>query len=210
MIRSPLSLFLQAKKLRWFLLPFEAKQILCSGETLAVEPPFRPPEWPDISSPEAASHVGSYGRRCSVDERFVRLVSSVRNTNHGAFKTKDRSSKVKITANRKASSRAETNGSGVKKENGVDEDGTATCGDSSAGGLCVLNGERGPPRTVHGGFETASNQQRLIELQPFAIYTGFSREKGAKLRDWAVGDDCYSQAALSLNDSKTRYYLHFH
>ena len=95
--RSPLSPFLQAKKLRWFLLPFEAKQILCSGETLAVEPPFRPPEWPDLSSPEAASDVGSYGRRCSVGERIVRLVSSVRNANHVAVKTKDRSKKGPCT-----------------------------------------------------------------------------------------------------------------
>ena len=38
--------------------------------------------------------------------------------------------------------------------------------------------------------------------------TGFSSEIGTKLRDWAVGQDggsCYSRAALSSNDSKTRY-----
>ena len=37
--------------------------------------------------------------------------------------------------------------------------------------------------------------------------TGFSSEIGTKLRDWAdghVGGSCYSQAALSSNDSKTR------
>ena len=36
--------------------------------------------------------------------------------------------------------------------------------------------------------------------------TGFSSEIGTKLRDWAVwqaGGSCYSQAALSSNDSKT-------
>ena len=38
--------------------------------------------------------------------------------------------------------------------------------------------------------------------------TGFSSEIGTKLRDWAVGQawgSCYSQAASSSNDSKTRY-----
>ena len=38
--------------------------------------------------------------------------------------------------------------------------------------------------------------------------TGLSSEIGTKLRDWAVGQaggSCYSQAALSSNDSKTRY-----
>ena len=39
------------------------------------------------------------------------------------------------------------------------------------------------------------------------LNTGFSSEIGTKLRDWAVGQargSCYSQAALSSNDSKTR------
>ena len=38
-------------------------------------------------------------------------------------------------------------------------------------------------------------------------YTGFSSQLGTKLRDWAVGQaggSCYSRAALSSNDSKTR------
>ena len=38
--------------------------------------------------------------------------------------------------------------------------------------------------------------------------TGFSSEIGTKLREWAVGQaggSCNSQAALSLNYSKTRY-----
>ena len=38
-------------------------------------------------------------------------------------------------------------------------------------------------------------------------YTGISSQIGTKLRDWAVvqaGAGCYSQAALSSNDSKTR------
>ena len=40
----------------------------------------------------------------------------------------------------------------------------------------------------------------------FVASTGFSSEIGTKLRDWAVGQagaGCYSQAALSSNDSKT-------
>ena len=41
-----------------------------------------------------------------------------------------------------------------------------------------------------------------------APFTGFLSEIGTKLRDWAVGQaggSCYSRAALSSNDSKTRY-----
>ena len=44
-------------------------------------------------------------------------------------------------------------------------------------------------------------------------YTGFSSEIGTKLRDWAVGQaggSCYSRAALSSNDSKTRYMYGWH
>ena len=40
------------------------------------------------------------------------------------------------------------------------------------------------------------------------LITGFSSQIGTKLRDWAVGQaggSCYSWAALSSNDSKTRY-----
>ena len=40
------------------------------------------------------------------------------------------------------------------------------------------------------------------------LCTGFSSEIGTKLCDWAVGQaggSCYSRAALSSNDSKTRY-----
>ena len=40
------------------------------------------------------------------------------------------------------------------------------------------------------------------------MWTGFSSEIGTKLRDWAVGQaggSCYSWAALSSSDSKTRY-----
>ena len=50
-------------------------------------------------------------------------------------------------------------------------------------------------------------------MQPYhvegrRVSTGFSSEIGAKLREWAVGQawgSCYSRAALSSNDSKTRY-----
>ena len=40
------------------------------------------------------------------------------------------------------------------------------------------------------------------------ICTGFSSQIGTKLHDWAVGQawgSCYFWAALSSNDSKTRY-----
>ena len=43
---------------------------------------------------------------------------------------------------------------------------------------------------------------------PVILYTGFSSEIGTKLRESAVGQaggSCYSQAALSSNDSKTLY-----
>ena len=43
------------------------------------------------------------------------------------------------------------------------------------------------------------------------LFTGISSQLRAKLRDWAVRPvraGCYSRAALSLTDSKTRYYTH--
>ena len=45
-------------------------------------------------------------------------------------------------------------------------------------------------------------------LLQYKLLTRFSSEIGTKLRDWAVeqaGAGCYSQAAMSSNDSKTRY-----
>ena len=48
------------------------------------------------------------------------------------------------------------------------------------------------------------------KILPDQVCTGFSSEIGTKLRDWAVGQaggSCYSQAALSSNDSKTLYAL---
>ena len=41
-------------------------------------------------------------------------------------------------------------------------------------------------------------------------HTGFSSQIGTKFRDWAVGQaggSCYSWAALSSKDSKTRYWI---
>ena len=46
------------------------------------------------------------------------------------------------------------------------------------------------------------------DLSETQCNTGFLSEIGTKLRDWAVGQgggSCYSWAALSSNDSKTRY-----
>ena len=55
-------------------------------------------------------------------------------------------------------------------------------------------------------------QCHLLTLTPVRVTlcTGFSSEIRTKLRDWAVGQvgaGCYSWAALSSNDSKTRYYI---
>ena len=54
---------------------------------------------------------------------------------------------------------------------------------------------------------------KSVKLRCFTIgvaveCTGISIQIGSKLRDWAVrqaGAGCYSRAALSSNDSKTRY-----
>ena len=61
----------------------------------------------------------------------------------------------------------------------------------------------------------AQQQQRMrmefLNLDRAWACTGFSSEIGTKLRDWAVGQaegSCYSQAALSSNDSKTRYIIY--
>ena len=57
--------------------------------------------------------------------------------------------------------------------------------------------------------DSAPGQPPTLRLQGVdPLSTGFSSEIGAKLRDWAVGQaggSCYSWAALSSNNSKTRY-----
>ena len=60
------------------------------------------------------------------------------------------------------------------------------------------------------GGERVERVDRRLAFRSFVglrACTGFSSEIGTKLRDWAVGQaggSCYSQAALSSNDSKTR------
>ena len=151
----------QAKKLRWFLLPFEARQILCSGETIAVDPPFCPLEYPDDQTLlKSVGDVGSYGRHYSIDEQIVQQISS----NHGeaardldAFSDKERGFKDKIKTKSKTKSANKASlhpekTSDKKNENGV-ENGTSACESQ----LCVLSGERGPPQPVHvkrGGWRS--------------------------------------------------------
>ena len=61
----------------------------------------------------------------------------------------------------------------------------------------------------NGAYEYQSNQKHsatVLHVHIMCATTGFSSEIGTKLRDWAVGQaggSCYSQAALSSNDSKT-------
>ena len=140
--------------MRWFLLPFEARQILCSGETtIAVEPPFRPLVYPDDQTLlKSVGDVGSYGRHYSIDEQIVQQISSNSGEaarNLDAFTDKERVLKDKI----KTKSKTKVDGkaplhpektSDKTNENGV-ENGTSAC-DSQ---LCVLSGERGPPQPVH-------------------------------------------------------------
>ena len=63
-------------------------------------------------------------------------------------------------------------------------------------------------------LSTFQRVQSLIsneEVSQYLNITGFSSEIGTKLRDWAVGQaggSCYSWAALSSNDSKTRYFAY--
>ena len=52
------------------------------------------------------------------------------------------------------------------------------------------------------------NFRRVASVKYPVQHTGISSHLGAKLRDWAArqaGAGCYSWAALSSNDSKTRY-----
>ena len=57
--------------------------------------------------------------------------------------------------------------------------------------------------------ELGNNFIRFVTLQAYReSLPGFLSQIGTKLRDWVVGQAgacCYSQAALSSNDSKTRY-----
>ena len=64
---------------------------------------------------------------------------------------------------------------------------------TAVGSTVALNG--GPQKAADGDLEVGSGTGILIHL-------------GAKLCDWAVGQagaGCYSWAAMSSNDSKTRY-----
>ena len=50
--------------------------------------------------------------------------------------------------------------------------------------------------------------ENFFDILYAMIHTGISSEIRTKLRDWAIwqaGVGCYSQAALSSNDSKTLY-----
>ena len=73
------------------------------------------------------------------------------------------------------------------------------------------NGQQTTPPSSNGGAagtsSTASVATAGTTAGSFSCITGFSSEIGTKLRDWAVGQaggSCYSRAALSSNDSKTR------
>ena len=70
-----------------------------------------------------------------------------------------------------------------------------------------------PSYSLPSSFPSPEEVKRQIAIEG-VIYsrnkdcTGFLSEIGTKLRDWAVGQaggSCYSRAALSSNDSKTRY-----
>ena len=64
-----------------------------------------------------------------------------------------------------------------------------------------------PSRSRQTGLATAvTNITKLVTKNNFGPSTAVSSEGMAKLRDWAVWQartGCYSQAALSSNDSKT-------
>ena len=48
----------------------------------------------------------------------------------------------------------------------------------------------------------------VVSVMTGEVHTGISSHLGAKLRDWAARQaeaGCYSWAAMSSNDSKTRY-----
>ena len=68
---------------------------------------------------------------------------------------------------------------------------------------CYSDGSQGSPNMRRKQLGSASQKVGHIS----SGHTGFSSEIGTKLRDWAVGQaggSCYSLAALSSNDSKTR------
>ena len=77
-------------------------------------------------------------------------------------------------------------------------------------GIPLLSMSRFPPQKSKGharDFGTHKEDVPRVSLQEYQ-FTAFSSEMRTKLRDWAVGQaraSCYSQAALSSNDSKTLY-----
>ena len=73
-------------------------------------------------------------------------------------------------------------------------------------------------RTLAGSSRTVKQQQKQISpnhvqaICGHSVYTGNLSQIGTKLSDWAVGQargNCYSWAALSPNDLKTRYRTNF-
>ena len=74
-----------ARRLRWFVLPVEAKQLLCFGGGSGVPepPPFQPVEYPSDAAlvVKSVSDVGSVGGggSYSVDDRVMELVLSIQN-----------------------------------------------------------------------------------------------------------------------------------
>ena len=68
--------------------------------------------------------------------------------------------------------------------------------------FCLILTELGEEPVIYISY--LSHLKSHITFDPD---TGFLSEIGTKLRDWAIGQagaGCYSQAALSSNDSKTR------
>ena len=65
---------------------------------------------------------------------------------------------------------------------------------------------------LKGGYKDSilvlTNFNLDFKVRSQSLHTGISSQIGTKLRDWAVWQaraSCYSQAALSSNDSKTQY-----
>ena len=122
----------ETERLRWFLLPFEAKQILTAGDSFSVKPPFRVRSWASTekSNTDPCS-VGSYGGTgYTTDSEVAELLQGNASNQH-------------IDWHKTASkSRHKVNGKTEPAEESPEKN--VSCDD----GLCVLKGDRGPAPVV--------------------------------------------------------------
>jgi hypothetical protein len=135
-----------AEKLRWFLLPFEAKQIMCSGDAFKVVPPFTVKSYADDDDTAAPGigSVGSYGKRYAMTKEVKSVLNFKPVPQQWTKTTKKQQAQTAADKEKSVVSDVKvsnTNGDAEKEKPGD----KAAGGESCDTGACVLSGERAAP-----------------------------------------------------------------